>query len=161
MRTPLPRWLPLLLTAASFACSGCSSSLPVVGGRAAKVTVAVEGAPDCNNCRTRTASSLKLRIFQVADSSAIRTVLNNKTLSWSKQLDAAAANVLGKPVEEYVGPGVGKSVTVERDPKAIAIVIEGNFCEKSGADWYYIHPAKRKSVGLRAGATGFALTTGK
>jgi predicted component of type VI protein secretion system len=135
--------------------------VPVLGRGGAKVTVSLEGAPDCNDCRTRTASSVKVRIFQVADSSAIRTTLNNKTLSWSKQLEAAAANVLGKPTEEYVGPGLSKSVVIEVDPKAVALVIEGNFCEKSGADWYFIHPAKHKSVGLRAGATGFTLNKRK
>jgi predicted component of type VI protein secretion system len=133
----------------------------VLSRGAAKITVSLEGAPDCNDCRTRTASSLKVRIFQVADSSAIRTTLNNKTLSWSKQLEAAAANVVGKPTEEYVGPGLSKSVVIEVDPKATALVIEGNFCEKSGADWYFIHPAKNKTVGLRAGATGFTLNKRK
>lgn len=161
MRTPLSRWFAVLATVALFACPGRSWAIPFIHRGGGKVIVALDGAPDCNNCRTKTASSLKVRIFQVADSSAIRTVLNNKTLSWSKQVDAAGGNVLGKPVEEFIGPGVGKSVVIARDPKATAVVIEGNFCEKSGADWYFIHPAKKKTVRLQAGSTGFTLTTGK
>src|SRR6185369_7905365 len=112
MRTPTLRWFPLLCVAAVLACAGCSSSVPVLSRGPSKIAVSLEGAPDCNDCRTRTASSLKVRLFQVADSSAIRTTLNNKTLSWSKQLEAAAANVVGKPTEDYVGPGLSKTVLV-------------------------------------------------
>ncbi len=157
MRAHFSRMCLPLLVAAALTGAGCASSLPVVGG-GGPVTVTLTGAPDCNNCRTRTASSLKVRAFQVADSSAIRTVLNNRALGWSKQLEAAAANVLGKPVEDYVGPNITKSLSIPRDPKAVAVVIEGNFCEKTDATWYFIHPMRSKSVALRAGSTGFTLT---
>lgn len=158
MRTHFSRLCLPLLVVAALASSGCSSSLPVVGRGGGSVTVTLTGTPDCNNCRTRTASSLKVRAFQVADSSAIRTVLNNRALGWSKQIEAAAANVLGKPVEDYVGPNITKTLTVVRDPKAVAVVIEGNFCEKTDATWYFIHPARNGSVTLRAGSTGFTFT---
>jgi len=154
------RWsLPLFPAAALLVIAGCGVSVPMLkhGGGGGNVSVVLLGAPDCNNCRTRTASSLKVRVFQVADSSAIRGVLNNKTLNWSKQLEAAAANVLGKPMEDFIAPGASKTLEVAREEKATAVVIEGNFCAKSGADWYFIQPAKEKSVQLRADATGFTL----
>ena len=64
-------------------------------------------------------------------------------------------------MEDYVAPGASKTVVVPREPKATAIVIEGNFCVKTGAEWYFIQPATHKAVELRAGATGFTLTTRK
>jgi len=152
------RWSPLVLAASALiVIVGCGASVPMLKRGGGSVSVVLLGAPDCNNCRTRTASSLKVRVFQVADSSAIRGVLNNKTLSWSKQLDAAAANVLGKPMEDFIAPGASKTLEVVREEKATAVVIEGNFCARSGAAWYFIHPAKEKSVQLRADATGFTL----
>lgn len=126
-----------------------------------KVKVVVSAAPDCNNCGSGTASALKMRVFMVADEAAIRTVLNNKGVGWSKQVEAAGANVLGKPLEDFVAPGASKEWVLEKDPKATVVVIEGNFCKRVGAAWYFIQPAKEKSLKLTAGATGFTPTTGK
>lgn len=138
-----------------------ASALPFIGGGGGKVTVTITAAAECNNCGSGTASALKLRVFMVADEAAIRTVLNNKGLGWSKQLEAAGANVLGKPMEDFVAPGASKVLVLAKDPKATAIIVEGNFCKRSGAGWYYIQPIKPKLLKLTAGATGFTLTTGK
>lgn len=136
-------------------------ALPFFGGGGGKVTATVTAASDCNNCGTGTASALKVRVFAVADEVAIRTVLNNKSVGWSKQVEAAAANVLGKPAEDFVTPGASKVFVVERPAKATAIVVEGNFCKRTGAGWYFIQSAKKKTLKLTAGAMGFELTTGK
>jgi predicted component of type VI protein secretion system len=136
-------------------------ALPFIGGGGGKVTVTIAAAADCNNCGSGTASALKLRVFMVADEAAIRTVLNNKGLGWSKQLEAAGANVLGKPSEDFVAPGASKVLVIPKEPKATVIVVEGNFCKRSGAGWYFIQPVKSKTLKLTAGATGFTITTGK
>ena len=152
----------LILLAFATACVLVSPAraLPFIGGGGGgKVTIAATA--DCNNCGSGTASALKLRVFAVADEAAIRTVLNNKGLGWSKQIEAAGANVLGKPVEDFVAPGTTKVLNVARDAKTTVIVVEGNFCKRSGADWYFIHPAKKKALKLTAGATGFKPTPGK
>lgn len=135
-------------------------ALPFIGG-GGKVTVTITAAANSNNCGSGTAAALKVRVFAVADEAAVRGVLNNKGLAWGKQVEAAGANVLGKPVEDFVAPGTSKSIVVARDAKATVIVVEGNFCKKAGADWYYIHPAKKKKLKLTSGATGFTLDTGK
>jgi predicted component of type VI protein secretion system len=150
--------LPALALACSLA--GPALALPFIGG-GGKVAITIVASADCNNCGSGTASSLKVRVFQVADEGAIRTVLNNKGLGWGKQVEAAAANVLGKPAEDFVTPGTTKVITLAKDGKAKAIVIEGNFCKKTGADWYFIQPAKKKAPKLTAGATGFTIKTGK
>ena len=70
--------------------------------------------------------------------------------------------MLGKPTEDFVAPGTTKVIVLARDPKATVIVVEGNFCKRTGADWYYIQPTKKlKALKLTAGATGFKLTPGK
>jgi predicted component of type VI protein secretion system len=162
MRLPfacMPRVvLPALFLACAFA--GSARALPFIGG-GGKTTVTIAAAATCNNCGSGTASALKVRVFAVADEAAIRTVLNNKGLGWSKQMEAAAANVLGKTVEDFVTPGATKTIVLARDAKATVVVVEGNFCKKTGADWYFIQPAKKKALKLTAGATGFTLTTGK
>ncbi len=157
--------MPALALLSLVACVVASPvlALPFIGGGGGKVTVTIAAAADCNNCGSGTASALKLRVFMVADEAAIRTVLNNKGLGWSKQVEAAGANVLGKPLEDYVAPGASKVLVVPRDAKAGAIVVEGNFCKRAGAGWYFILPTKSKpkTLKLTAGATGFTLTTGK
>jgi type VI secretion system VasD/TssJ family lipoprotein len=162
MRLPSPRMRRALLPAFMLACAvaGPALALPFIGG-GGKTTVTITAAENCNNCGSGTASALKVRVFAVADEAAMRTVLNNKTLGWSKQMEAAAANVLGKPSEDFIAPGATKTIVIARDAKATVVVVEGNFCKKTGADWYFIHPAKKKSLKLTAGATGFTLTTGK
>lgn len=165
MPPPQARKLQVVVLALAAACVVVSPAraLPFIGGGGGKVTVTITAAADCNNCSSGTASALKLRVFAVADEAAIRTVLNNKGLGWSKQIEAAGANVLGKPSEDFVAPGTTKVLVIARDPKATAIVVEGNFCKRTGADWYFIQPAKnkKKTLKLTAGATGFQLTTGK
>ncbi len=163
MRSPLARVPRLVMLALALACATVlpALALPFIGGGGGKVAVTIAAANDCNNCSSGTASALKVRVFAVADEAAIRTVLNNKGLGWSKQIEAAAANVLGKPTEDFVAPGTTKVLVVARDPKATAIVVEGNFCKRTGAAWYFIQPAKKKALKLTAGATGFTLTTGK
>lgn len=163
MRLPSARMPRVALPALFLACvlAGSALALPFIGG-GGKVTVTITATANCNNCGSGTASALKVRVFAVGDEAAIRTVLNNKGLGWSKQMEAAAANVLGKPAEDFVTPGTTKTIVLARDAKATAIVVEGNFCKKTGADWYFIQPAKKKkALKLTAGATGFTLTTGK
>lgn len=162
MRTLLSGILRVSIPALALACvlAGPALALPFIGG-GGKVTVTLKADANSNNCGSGTASALKVRVFAVADEAAIRTVLNNKTLSWSKQMEAAGANVLGKPVEDFIAPGTAKTIVLERDAKATVIVVEGNYCKKTGADWYYVHPAKKKKLSLTSGATGFTLTTGK
>ena len=158
----MPRVSPLALTVALCLALPCSAvALPFIGGGGGKVTVTITAAENSNNCGSGTASALKVRIFAVADEAAIRTVLNNKGLAWSKQVEAAGGNLLGKAVEDFVAPGTTKTIEIARDAKATVIVIEGNFCKKAGADWYYVHAAKKKKLKLTSGATGFTLTTGK
>jgi predicted component of type VI protein secretion system len=161
MRKRVLTWPSLLALAAAFLVAGCGASLPGLKHGGGSLSLTVNGAPDCNNCQSHTASALAVRIFQVSDSTAIKGVLNNKALSWGKQVDAAAANVLGKPIEDYVRPGGSKSLVVARDAKATAVVVEGNFCVKSGSDWYFILPGKARQAALVAGPTRFTLTTEK
>ncbi|MCC6348543.1 MAG: type VI secretion lipoprotein TssJ [Candidatus Eisenbacteria bacterium] len=165
MRTSHDRISRVGLPAIALACVLAGPALagvplPFLGG-GGKVKVTITAAANSNNCGGDAASALKVRVFAVADEAGIRTVLNNKGLSWSKQIEAAGANVLGKPVEDFVAPGTSKTLVIARDPKAKVIVVEGNYCKKAGADWYFVHPAKKKSLKLTSGAMGFTLTTGK
>lgn len=163
MRSPLARLIRLVLLPIGIASAlpHASLALPFIGGGGGKVTVTITASADCNNCGAGTASALKVRVFAVADEAGIRTVLNNKGLSWSKQIEAAAANVLGKPIEDFVTPGTTKVLVIPRDAKAKAIVVEGNFCKRIGAGWYFIEPGKKKTLKLTAGATEFQPTPGK
>lgn len=162
MRLPIARILRAVLPvlALNALLVGCAGALPFLGG-GGKVTVTVAAADNSNNCGGGSASALKIRVFQAADEAAIRTVLNNKAVSFSKRIEAAGATVLGKVTEDFVSPGTSKEFVLAKDPKAVVIVVEGNYCKKTGADWYYIQPAKKKSLKLTSEATGFTLTTGK
>ena len=167
MRPPLALLSHLVMPAfAVFVLSACvvaqpAHALPFIGGGGGKVTVTISAASDCNNCGSGTASALKIRVFMVTDEAAIRTVLNNKGVGWSKQIESAGATVVGEPSENFVAPGATKVFVVAKEAKATAIVVQGNFCKRTGAGWYFVQPVKSKTLKLTAGATGFTLTTGK
>ena len=162
MRLPYARMLRAALPALALNAMlvGCAGALPFIGG-GGKVTVTITAADNSNNCGGGSAAALKVRVFAAADEAAIRTVLNNQAVSFTKRIEAAGATVLGKVNEDFVSPGGTKEFVLKRDPKAAVIVVEGNFCKKTGATWYYIQPAKKKSLKLTSGAMGFTLTTGK
>ncbi|MFN8587433.1 MAG: type VI secretion lipoprotein TssJ [Candidatus Eisenbacteria bacterium] len=124
------------------------------------IQVTITAAADCNNC-SGTPSALKFRVFQVADTGAVRTMLN-KGLPWAKQLEAGGSNILVKVTEDFISPGASKTIPTQRDPKATALVVEGNFCKKVGATWYVVHPlAKKGPLLVTAGPTGLSIASGK
>ncbi|MCC6652728.1 MAG: type VI secretion lipoprotein TssJ [Candidatus Eisenbacteria bacterium] len=135
-------------------CAGIKKGSPTV-------QVTLTGAPDCNNCGGGTPSTVKFRIFQVADTGAVRTMLN-KGLPWAKHVEAAGPNIVMNVGEDFVSPGISKTKSTQRAPNATAIVVEGNFCKKVGASWYTIHPfAKKGPLLITAGSTGLTVTSGK
>ncbi|MBI5167859.1 MAG: type VI secretion system lipoprotein TssJ [Candidatus Eisenbacteria bacterium] len=159
MRRSIRRFLALAVVscAALVLLAGCG------GARKGSPTiqVTVTASADCNNCGGGAASALKFRVFQVADSGAVRTMLN-KGLPWGKHLEAGGANILVKAAEDFVSPGASKTVATQRDPKATALVVEGNFCKKVGATWYVVHPlAKKGPLLVTAGPTGLTVTPRK
>lgn len=134
-------------------CGGARKGSPTV-------QITIRATADCNNC-SGTPSALKFRIFQVADTGAVRTMLN-KGLPWAKHVEAGGANILVKVTEDFVSPGASKTIPTQRDPKATALVVEGNFCKKVGATWYVVHPlAKKGPLLVTAGATGLSIASGK
>jgi type VI secretion system VasD/TssJ family lipoprotein len=146
-----------LLCAGLVLLSGCGA----LHKGAPTIVITLTATADCNNCGGGSASALKYRIFQVADDGAARIALN-KGLPWAKQLDAAGSNVLTRVVEEFISPGATKQVSTLKDPAAKAIVIEGNFCKKTGASWYIVHPlTKSGPLKISVGSTGLTLASGK
>lgn len=148
--------LPAVLLAVVMFVVGCG------GARKGSPTVqiTITATADCNNC-SGTPSALKYRVFQVADTGAVRTMLN-KGLPWAKHVEAGGANILVKVTEDFVSPGSSKTIPTQRDPKATALVVEGNFCKKVGATWYVVHPlAKKGPLLVTAGATGLSIASGK
>lgn len=159
MRCSINRFVVLMVVvlAAGTLLQGCAGKLK----GSPTVQVSISATADCNNCGGGAASALKFRIFQVADTGAVRTMLN-KGLPWSKHLEAGGANILVKISEDFVSPGETKLIPTERDPRATAIVVEGNFCKKVGASWYLVHPlAKKGPLQISAGATGLTVVPRK
>ena len=143
MRPPLALLSHLVMPAfAVFVLSACvvaqpAHALPFIGGGGGKVTVTISAASDCNNCGSGTASALKIRVFMVTDEAAIRTVLNNKGVGWSKQIESAGATVVGEPSENFVAPGATKVFVVAKDCVGVTQV-----------GWHKTTPKQRRSHAL-------------
>lgn len=130
-------------------------------GGGSTFVVNLVGGKDCNNCGAAGASALKFRMFLVSDSTGIRTSLN-KGLPWNKHVSDAGSVVVGTPMEDFINPNSTKPLQVLKDPKAKALVVEGNFCKRVGADWYVLVPLKTKGpFTVTASATSFAVTNRK
>lgn len=148
---------PALLAGCGAHKGGAAAGPPGVVKAGTTIRITLTASADCNNCGTGPGAALKYRVLQVADEGAMRTALN-KGLPWSKQVEAAGANVVARVAEDFVNPGKSVEVPTTRDPKAAAIVIEGNFCKKVGASWYVVYPLTKKGpIVVNVGATGMTL----
>jgi type VI secretion system VasD/TssJ family lipoprotein len=138
--------------AAVLAISGLAScaKVPVVGGKP-QVAIRLASSPDANSCGRGTGNSLYYRVLQVTDASGVASL--SLAQLWDKEDKVLGAALLAKS-EDVVDAGAVREIRIERNPKAKAVVVVGNFCKTDGTCWRVIRPvSKGTNLKLQANAS--------
>jgi len=114
---------------------GSCSKLPLVGGEP-ELKIKLAATPTCNSCGESTGYPLTVRVLQVTDASGLSGA--SLVQVWDREGQLLGDALLGKPVQDVLDPGIKKEWKIERDPKAAAVVVMGNFCKTEGSCWYFV-----------------------
>lgn len=136
----------LLAAATGLLAAGCAK-VPLVGGKPS-ISVRLIATANCNNCGKSNGYPLTFRVLQVTDP----TLLTGTTLAqvWDHE-DKLLGEGLVARNEDVIDPGTRKELKFERNAKAKAVVVEGNFCKTQGSCWYYVKPLKGGGATIQLG----------
>jgi type VI secretion system VasD/TssJ family lipoprotein len=135
--SPPSRWLDRLFAVSivlAATLSSCSK-LPLVGGKPT-LKVDMTATATCNSCGAAVGYPLTVRVLQVTDASAMTGA--SLVQFWDRESQVLGEALLGKPVQDVLDPGSKKEWKLDRDPKAKAVVVVGNFCKTEGSCWNYV-----------------------
>lgn len=148
------RWLHAALAAFVLAAlAGCS----MMGMGKKSISLSLEATPQCNTCGKASAQPLEFAVLQVTDAAPITgTAL---VQIWGKEKNLFGDALLTRDTGSIV-PSSKQPFVYERNPKAKAIVVIGNFCKPDGSCWYFTQSlAKGSKLVLRAEASCLAQVT--
>jgi type VI secretion system VasD/TssJ family lipoprotein len=122
----------VLVVAALVSCA----KVPIVGGKP-QISLKLTSTTVANSCGKGTGNSLYFRVLQVTDATAVGSL----TLAqlWDKE-DKVLGPALVARSEDVIDAASSREIKIERDPKAKAIVVVGNFCKTEGTCWRVIRP---------------------
>ena len=134
--------------------SSCSL-LPFLHGKPV-IRVKFTTSADLNNCGKAGTAPLTLRVFQVTDASALTGERTTLSRVWRHETDEFGTVLVGSPLEQVLRAGQPAELSLDRDPKAKAVVVVANFCKTQGSCWFVVRPLKGgggAKLELNAGAT--------
>ena len=136
--------------------SGCSA----IGLGKKSVSVSLTASADCNNCGKASAQPLEFEVLQVSDPGPIAGT--SLAQVWGKEKDLFADKLLTRDTGSIVPGAVKQPFAFERNPKAKAVIVIGNFCKPDGNCWYFSQDlSKGSKLALEAGASCLARVTKK
>jgi len=142
-----------LFAAALASLSGCS----MMGMGKKSVSLSLEATAQCNTCGKASAQPLEFAVLQVTDPAAITGA--SLVQIWGKEKSLFGDALLTRDTGSIV-PSQKQPYAYERNPKAKAIIVIGNFCKPDGNCWYYTQSlAKGSKLALRAEASCLAPAT--
>lgn len=147
------RWVHAAIALVAMAgVAGCSSV--GLGGKKS-ISLALEATPQCNNCGKSSAQPLEFAVLQVTDPAAITGT--SLVQIWGKEKALFGDALLTRDTGSIV-PSTKAPYAYERNPKAKAVIVIGNFCKPDGNCWYYTQSlSKGSKLTLRAEASCLAL----
>lgn len=144
------RIAPALCVVALFAMIPGCSKVPLVGGKPA-FQLAMEATTQCNTCGKTAAQPLEFAVLQVTDAAAITGT--SLVQIWGKEKNLFGDALLTRDAG-FIDPNSRQPFAYEKNPKAKAVVVVGNFCRPEGTCWYVVHPLSKGSrLNLRAEAS--------
>jgi len=143
----VPPALALLLLAA-----GCG----MMGGKKS-IQLSLEATAQCNTCGKTSAQPLEFAVLQLTDASAITGT--SLVQIWGKEKALFGDALLTRDTGSII-PNSKQPFAYQRDPKAKAVIVIGNFCKPEGTCWYFSQLLSRGSkLSLRAEASCLAVVT--
>jgi len=144
----------LFVLAVALTVSSCSL-LPFMRGRPV-ICVSFTAAADLNSCGKSGSAPLTLRVFQVTDVSALTSERVILSQLWRNEETVLGSVFVGPAQQQVLVVGQPAELRLDRDPKARAVVVVGNFCKTQGSCWFIVSPLKGgggAKLGVTAGAT--------
>ncbi len=136
--------------------AGCSA----VGMGKKSITLTVSSGADLNNCGKASPQPLEFAVIQVTDAKPIAGT--SLVQVWAKEKALFGDALLTRDTGSIV-PGAAKQpFAFQRNPKAKAVIVIGNFCKPDGSCWYATQDlAKGSKLALEAGASCLTRVTKK
>ena len=145
--------LALAVLAVALTVSSCSL-LPFMRGKPV-IRVSFTAAADLNSGCKSGSAPLTLRVFQVTDASALTSERTTLSRVWNEPEELKPV-IVGPVPQQVLVVGQPAEIRLDRDTKARAVVVVGNFCKTQGSCWFVVRPFKGgggAKLGVTAGAT--------
>ena len=132
--------LSLAALAVALAVSSCSL-LPFMHGKPV-IRVSLTATADLNSCGKSGSAPLTLRVFQVTDASVLTGERTTLSRLWRNEPEELGPAFIGPALQQVLVVGQPAEIRLDRDPKARAVVVVGNFCKTQGSCWFIVRPLK-------------------
>jgi len=153
-RKPIPHsWMCALAAVALVSlAAGCG----IMGGKKS-IQLSLEAGPECNNCGKDSPQPLEFAVLQLTDASAITGT--SLVQIWGKEKNLFGDALLTRDTGSII-PRSSQPFAYQRDPKAKAVLVIGNFCRPDANCWYVSQSlAKGSKLNLKAGASCLSMVT--
>jgi type VI secretion system VasD/TssJ family lipoprotein len=147
---PKSRLAAALVAAILIAGTAGCAKVPLVGGKPA-IQLTLWSNPYCNNCGKAAPQPLEFAVLQVTDPAAITGT--SLAQIWGKE-KTLFGDALLKRDAGFIDPNSKQDLSYEKNPKAKAAIVVGNFCKTDGSCWYHVQLLSKGSrMRLSAGAS--------
>jgi len=148
----LPWMRVLTLVALAPFVAGCG----IMGGKKS-IQLSIDAGPECNNCGKDSPQPLEFAVLQLTDASAITGT--SLVQIWGKEKNLFGDALLTRDTGSII-PRSSQPFAYQRDPKAKAVLVIGNFCKPDGNCWYFSQSlTKGSKLNLKAGASCLTVVT--
>lgn len=136
--------------------AGCSA----VGMGKKSISVSMSASAELNNCGKASPQPLEFAVVQVTGAAPIAGT--SLVQVWGKEKALFGDALLTRDTGSIVPGATKQPFAFQRNPKAKAVVVIGNFCKPDGSCWYVTQDlAKGSKLALEAGASCLTRVTKK
>lgn len=151
-----PMNLPWMRVLAVLALAPFVAGCGIMGGKKS-IQLSVEAGPECNNCGKDSPQPLEFAVLQLTDASAITGT--SLVQIWGKEKNLFGDALLTRDTGSII-PRSTQPFAYQRDPKAKAVLVIGNFCKPDGNCWYFSQLlSKGSKLNLKAGSSCLSVVT--
>lgn len=155
-RSSLRSRTALAALSAAVLLAGCSA----IGMGKKSISLNLSASADLNNCGKPSPQPLEFAVIQVTDAKPIAGT--SLVQVWGKEKALFGDALLTRDTGSIVPGAVKQPFAFQRNPKATAVIVIGNFCKPDGSCWYATQElSKGSKLALEAGASCLTRVTKK